>query len=276
MPRSILRVVAHRRHNATTHHNLPTYQPTDEPTSFSTPHFQPFVAPQGSHVRFGESSRLFVVRGVGGSDGKTGHIGGVSVVQPDETSASVASASSSSATASAASATASSFAGNGGDTTKLSKAMSHVLRHGLVENGLDYRPDGYVRVDDLKKASKGGLKHASLEELRTVVRACTKQRFSLIQEGATWWIRANQGHTVLGIDPEQLLTPVADATDLPVVIHGTYHKNWAPIQENGLCRMARWVQVPTTRPLARKPPYPLQHGCPRPWVGITIGFLIPS
>ena len=208
-----------------------------------------------------------MVRGVGGSDGKTGHIGGASAVQPDETSASASSAASSTAasaaasaataSSSAATASSSSFVGNGGDTTKLSKAMSHVLRHGLVENGLDYRPDGYVRVDDLKKVSKGGLKHASLEDLRAVVRACTKQRFSLIQEGATWWIRANQGHTVPGIDPEQLLTPVADATDLPVVIHGTYHKNWAPIQENGLCRMARWVQVPTTRPLARKPPYPL-------------------
>ena len=98
------------------------------------------------------------------------------------------------------------------DRTKLSKALSHLLRHGLLENGIEYRPDGYVRVDDLKRAgrARGGLSQASLQDLQSIVRTCSKQRFSLIEEGigtsegSTWWIRANQGHTVPGIDPEQV------------------------------------------------------------------------
>mmetsp|Transcript_5699 Transcript_5699/g.13118 ORF Transcript_5699/g.13118 Transcript_5699/m.13118 type:complete len:239 (-) Transcript_5699:342-1058(-) len=121
----------------------------------------------------------------------------------------------------------------------MSKAMSQILRHGLVEKGLDYRPDGYVRVDDLRAVGRGGLQQVSLDDLQSIVASCAKQRFSLVQEGRTWWIRANQGHTVPGIDPDQLLTPVTDAAELPVVIHGTYHKFLPLILEGGLCRMSR-------------------------------------
>jgi hypothetical protein len=36
---------------------------------------------------------------------------------------------------------------------KQSKALSYILRHGAVKEGLKLRPDGFVRVDDLVRLS---------------------------------------------------------------------------------------------------------------------------
>jgi len=52
-------------------------------------------------------------------------------------------------------------------------------------------------------------------------------------------VRANQGHTISGIDPDQLLTRLSRDAIPPDCIHGTTLKAWEAIQHMGLCRMER-------------------------------------
>ena len=54
------------------------------------------------------------------------------------------------------------------------------------------------------------------------------------------YIRAVQGHTITGLDEEDLLEVVADPAALPLVVHGTDFKAWSQfIRFGGLKPMAR-------------------------------------
>ncbi|KWU46162.1 putative tRNA 2'-phosphotransferase [Rhodotorula sp. JG-1b] len=125
--------------------------------------------------------------------------------------------------------------------TRWSKTLSYILRHGAAKEGLQLRPDGFVRVEDLMKRPK--LKGCDLETLERIVRDNAKQRFTLQAEptgpdGADeLWIRANQGHTVKVEALE--LKPVERAEQVPVMVHGTYYRLWPAIEEEGLKVMAR-------------------------------------
>jgi 2'-phosphotransferase len=77
-----------------------------------------------------------------------------------------------------------------------------------------------------------------------------KQRFSMKAAGpevepsstdpADWCIRANQGHSLQGLDSEALHTPLTLDNLPPVVVHGTYFAFWPRIVESGgLRRMGR-------------------------------------
>jgi len=59
----------------------------------------------------------------------------------------------------------------------------------------------------------------------------------LIEAGGTWYIRANQGHT-LKVD-ELELRLVKDASEIPMAIHGTNLKAWQAISQKGLSTMGR-------------------------------------
>ena len=50
-----------------------------------------------------------------------------------------------------------------------------------------------------------------------------------------WCIRANQGHSIPGIDPEALLTRLSpeELAALPVVVHGTFREAWKAIHASG-------------------------------------------
>ncbi|KNC99511.1 tRNA 2'-phosphotransferase [Spizellomyces punctatus DAOM BR117] len=123
---------------------------------------------------------------------------------------------------------------------RISKAMSYVLRHGAAKDGIPIRADGYVLVDDLLKHPR--LKHASLTTIQQVVQANDKQRFTLVQEAVegthqkVWLVRANQGHT---LQVEVEMQPITSPAEAPIVVHGTYAKNWPSIQKHGLKPMAR-------------------------------------
>ena len=55
-------------------------------------------------------------------------------------------------------------------------------------------------------------------------------------------IRANQGHSLDGINPEYLLQeiPMKELATLPTIVHGTYFEAWRQIQAaGGLNRMNR-------------------------------------
>eukprot|EP00939_MAST-03C_sp_MAST-3C-sp1_P003313 g3313.t1 len=118
--------------------------------------------------------------------------------------------------------------------------MSWALRHGLVKLKLDVRKDGYVRLAELLK-KYNVLSKMSVENVRTIVRECPKQRFSLAFFDGEEYIRANQGHTVKGlVDDEKLLVPVTSRTVPKICLHGTYREAWTNIEASGgLSRMKR-------------------------------------
>ena len=125
--------------------------------------------------------------------------------------------------------------------TRLSKALSWLLRHNLkivseiTKKPVD--PSGYVNVVDVLKLPRfAGYSSSQVEQ---VVKLNDKQRFSLRtnDDDGKLQIRANQGHTVEGIEPD--LKKLSAPFEVETVVHGTYLKNWKSIQENGLNRMKR-------------------------------------
>merc|ERR1719471_63609 len=117
-----------------------------------------------------------------------------------------------------------------------SRALTSILRHNAIKRGLQVRPDGFVKVNDLLKLR--GIQ-SSLKELQQITAECDKQRFKMALIDGVWFIRANQGHTMEGIDPTQLLQQIFDPAEIPICIHGTYMRYWNSIQETGLSKMQR-------------------------------------
>ncbi|KAK7482223.1 hypothetical protein BaRGS_00026572 [Batillaria attramentaria] len=105
------------------------------------------------------------------------------------------------------------------------------------EGGFQVLPGGFLYVDEILQ--KPQFHKFTVEDVQAVVVSNDKQRFFLETEPDTGRlkIRANQGHSVHVPDLE--LEPVSSAEAFPVVVHGTYHKFWAAIQQQGLKRMSR-------------------------------------
>jgi uncharacterized protein (UPF0248 family) len=81
---------------------------------------------------------------------------------------------------------------------QLSKKMCKVLRHKCVEMGLTVTPHGYIAVNDLLALDR--FRDVSVEEICAVVANNDKQRFKLEQRHDDLYIRANQGHSIAGVD----------------------------------------------------------------------------
>ena len=81
----------------------------------------------------------------------------------------------------------------------------------------------------------------SLQDVERVVKHNEKQRFAMKRIGGEWAIRANQGHSISGVNPD--LTPIVigqNIQDYPkYVVHATYFKFWGSILSQGLSRMSR-------------------------------------
>lgn len=119
----------------------------------------------------------------------------------------------------------------------LSKALSALLRHGAVREGLPMGRDGYALVCDVLDRVRCP---ATVEMVLEVVATSDKQRFSLRGHGESLEIRANQGHSLDFIDPDLLLTRITDASEVPVCVHGTRRRVFdSVIRHEGLCRMSR-------------------------------------
>jgi 2'-phosphotransferase len=132
---------------------------------------------------------------------------------------------------------------------ELSQTLSMRLRHQAQETGLPIdswgwvdreRALAYVNTFEGDDALEGGFP-ATAEEVREVVLTSDKQRFGLRgpphdSTAVVEQIRANQGHTMKGIDPD--FAPLS-AADLPFALHGTYLDIWETIKREGLSRMSR-------------------------------------
>lgn len=96
------------------------------------------------------------------------------------------------------------FNKNEGHDVKLSKALSYLLRHGAIEEGLKMNAAGYVKLDDVMKylKEKKGYKNLHFKDIQAVVDTNDKKRFELNEEGKHICIRATQGHSIKEVSSE--------------------------------------------------------------------------
>ena len=115
--------------------------------------------------------------------------------------------------------------------TTISKFLSLVLRHDPSAAGVSLDAGGWVDVDALLTGAARAGTSVTRDELKAVVAASDKQRFSLSDDGRR--IRANQGHSVsvdLGLSPR---------TPPEVLYHGTIERFLEAIRQEGLRPMQR-------------------------------------
>lgn len=120
--------------------------------------------------------------------------------------------------------------------TKLSKSLSWLLRHGILETGIYMDSNGFVKISDVLKLDQ--FKEFKLNDLMYVVNNSDKQRFSFSEDMNQ--IRANQGHSKeIGdlINDDELLTKITEPFDH--CYHGTDKKSYDFIKKDGLKPMSR-------------------------------------
>jgi putative RNA 2'-phosphotransferase len=118
------------------------------------------------------------------------------------------------------------------DLVRLSRTISHALRHKPDQYGLTLDEEGWVAVPDLLAAltaRRREWQHLDEEDLRTMMVQADKQRFEL-RDGR---IRAFYGHSV----PQKVER--VPATPPPVLFHGTTPQAAAFIRREGLRPMRR-------------------------------------
>lgn len=113
-----------------------------------------------------------------------------------------------------------------------SKFLSLVLRHEPEKVGLTLDPQGWVGVDELLRAFAARGRGLTRDQLETIVSTSDKQRFAFSPDGTR--IRANQGHSVEGVDLN--LPPAAPPE---ILFHGTADRFLESIRASGLIKGAR-------------------------------------
>ena len=117
------------------------------------------------------------------------------------------------------------------DPVQLSKFLSFVLRHKPDAIGLTLDSQGWANIDELIERGNAAGTLFDHDDLRQVVQASDKKRFSISADGLR--IRAAQGHSVaveLGLSPQE---PPA------VLYHGTATRFVESILSAGLMPQAR-------------------------------------
>lgn len=115
------------------------------------------------------------------------------------------------------------------DVPRISKAMSYVLRHGAIKEGIEITPDGWVSMDDLLAYLK-----TTREVVDQVVAENNKKRFEV--EGDL--IRAAQGHSMV-VTPEAMEATWAKFEGSGIIYHGTNFDALAGIAEKGIVSVRR-------------------------------------
>merc|ERR1712107_779369 len=115
------------------------------------------------------------------------------------------------------------------DRVRLSQALSWLLRHNAEKEGFVFLEGGFLPVQEVLKHKRFRGGGYTLEDVQAVVAECPKQRFSLKT--------SQEGHSISTVEVD--LEEVVDPSQTPVVIHGTYLRNWDAIKAGGLSRMTR-------------------------------------
>lgn len=128
---------------------------------------------------------------------------------------------------------------------RLSKTISHALRHKPEEYGLVLDSEGWVALDDLLTALQmrfGARRAVSRADIETIMAESEKQRFE-VRDGR---IRAFYGHSIAEKIEKQPVIPPA------VLYHGTTQEAATAILHSGLKSMKRqYVHLSTDEKTAR-------------------------
>ncbi len=119
----------------------------------------------------------------------------------------------------------------------LSRGLSWLLRHHVVDQGLTITTDGYVLCEDVLKINQ--FSNFTIDDIKNAVATNDKQRFALKEENNKLYIRANQGHSHIvasKIKQEELLTKL---TEPLLIVHGTTLKAYDEIKLSGLKKIGR-------------------------------------
>jgi RNA:NAD 2'-phosphotransferase (TPT1/KptA family) len=126
---------------------------------------------------------------------------------------------------------------------KLSPLLAKTLRHMASSWGLKLEADGYALVTSVLALQPFEEQGFTTRDIEHVVhwerQENRKQRFSLRYGNHGLEIRANQGHSDIGIN-SQLLAPIINPLELPThLLHGTYFQHVEQILQDGLRPMGR-------------------------------------
>ncbi|PWV10402.1 putative phosphotransferase [Trypanosoma cruzi] len=109
-----------------------------------------------------------------------------------------------------------------------SKTLTRILRHAADKMGIPVSSGGFVHVDHILRCKPFCNDPLALSHIALVVHTNDKKRFKMAYDDHhRLYIRANQGHSLAGIDPE--LRRIESATEMPAAIHGTYYSAWKEI-----------------------------------------------
>jgi 2'-phosphotransferase len=129
---------------------------------------------------------------------------------------------------------------NSSDLKYLSKALSWVLRHGIIKSNLQdvMTGDGYVPVDRFLSLKQ--FKGFGINQIIYTVENNDKNRFSIVTKNGVEMIRANQGHCLeigLLLNDDTMMELITDP--FHICVHGTTRKAIAEIEKSGLKPMGR-------------------------------------
>jgi len=127
---------------------------------------------------------------------------------------------------------------------RLSKTISHALRHVPEEYGLQLDPEGWVPLDTLISAlqQRGSGRSVSRGDIETIMAQSEKQRFEIREDR----IRAFYGHSTAAKIEHQAVVPPA------ILYHGTTREAAEAILREGLKSMKRqYIHLSTDEKTAR-------------------------
>lgn len=126
------------------------------------------------------------------------------------------------------------------DIKKVSQTMSWILRHGIIELGLNIDELGRIPLNTLLKQKQIMQLGCDEELIINIVDTSDKKRFRLDEVNGVWMIGANQGHSKeIGeqINTDKLMEKITEPVEL--CVHGTFTKFINSIKQSGLNKMSR-------------------------------------
>lgn len=122
---------------------------------------------------------------------------------------------------------------------QISKALSYLLRHGAVKEGLSIDSSGYVKLSQILQSNRLKSHKATVDDIKRIVENNDKKRFNLKDVDGSTYICATQGHSLKKVSNDNL-SLLKDEEFPNVLIHGTTKKNFQLIVESeGLSKMNR-------------------------------------
>jgi len=116
--------------------------------------------------------------------------------------------------------------------TKLSKTLSHALRHAPDEYGITLDENGWTDLNELVEKFKElqGYSHISINDILNAVQGSGKKRHE---------IKANRIRAIYGHSTAKKILKAKSKKPPAVLYHGTSPEAWEEIQKMGLKPMAR-------------------------------------